>query len=115
VTVQAAHRAGNTRPAKSYGLQLREVSGRFAFCFKFLIFENMKFAPCIPTPAATVPIGPDWLHEVKYDGYRLIVHRDGGRVRLFTRNGNDWTSRYPWIVESALRNRATHFVIAARL
>jgi ATP-dependent DNA ligase len=37
-----------------------------------------------------VPAGPDWLHEIKHDGYRLIVQRDGARVRLFTRNGNDW-------------------------
>jgi len=36
-----------------------------------------------------VPAGPDWLHEIKHDGYRLIVVRDGARVRLFTRNGHD--------------------------
>jgi ATP-dependent DNA ligase len=45
------------------------------------------------------------------DGYRLIVVRDGDRVRLFTRNGYDWSHRYPWIVESALRNRQKQFVI----
>jgi ATP-dependent DNA ligase len=39
------------------------------------------------------PSHPDWIHEVKQDGYRLIVSRDGDRVRLFTRNGYDWTSR----------------------
>jgi bifunctional non-homologous end joining protein LigD len=58
-----------------------------------------------------VPAGPDWLHEIKYDGYRLRVERDGDRVRLITRNGYDWTKRYPWIVESALKNRQKHFVI----
>ena len=31
------------------------------------------------------PVGPDWEHEIKYDGYRLIVRRDGATVRLFTR------------------------------
>jgi len=67
--------------------------------------------PCIPTRATKVPAHRDWIHEVKYDGYRLIVHRDGDRVRLFTRNGQDWLSRYPWIVESALRNRQKQFVI----
>jgi hypothetical protein len=35
-----------------------------------------------------VPEGPDWLHEIKHDGFRLIVQRDGDRVRLFTRNGH---------------------------
>jgi bifunctional non-homologous end joining protein LigD len=69
------------------------------------------FEPCIPTHEAKVPSGPDWIHEIKHDGYRLIVQREGKRVRLFTRNGHDWTERYPLIVEAALRNRATSFVI----
>jgi len=71
----------------------------------------MKFAPCIPTRATKVPASPDWIHELKYDGYRLIVIRDGDRVKLLTRNGYDWAKRYPWIVESALKNRQKQFVI----
>jgi bifunctional non-homologous end joining protein LigD len=51
--------------------------------------------PCIPSRAAKPPSGPDWVHEVKHDGYRLIVRRDGETVRLFTRRGYDWTERYP--------------------
>jgi ATP-dependent DNA ligase len=66
---------------------------------------------CIPTQGTKVPHTPDWIHEIKYDGYRLRLERDGDRVRLFTRNGYDWTKRYPWIVESALKNRQKHFVI----
>ena len=50
-------------------------------------------------------------HEIKHDGYRLIVQREGKRVRLFTRNGHDWTDRYPFIVEAALRNRISSFVL----
>jgi len=69
------------------------------------------FRPCIPTRGTKVPGGPDWLHEIKHDGYRLIVQREGKRVRLFTRNGHDWTHRYPLIVEAALRNRTSSFVI----
>jgi ATP-dependent DNA ligase len=42
------------------------------------------FAPCIPTRGTKVPAGPDWIHEIKHDGYRLIVQREGKRVRLFT-------------------------------
>ena len=53
------------------------------------------FQPCLPTAGKVVPATHNWLHEVKYDGYRLIVTRDGDRVRLFTRNGNDWPKRYP--------------------
>jgi ATP-dependent DNA ligase len=63
------------------------------------------FEFCIPTLGTSVPAGPEWLHEVKYDGFRLIVHRDGDRVRLLTRNGHDWPKRY------ALKNRTKQFVI----
>jgi ATP-dependent DNA ligase len=69
------------------------------------------FEPCIPIRGTKVPAGPDWIHEIKHDGYRLIVQRDGKRVRVFTRNGHDWTDRYPLTVEASLRNRATSFVI----
>jgi bifunctional non-homologous end joining protein LigD len=72
---------------------------------------RVAFEPCLPTRGTKVPAGPEWLHEIKHDGYRLIVQRDGARVRPFTRNGHDWTARYPLIVEAALRNRQTSFVI----
>ena len=59
-----------------------------------------------------MPTGRDWIYEIKHDGYRLIVQKlDRQRVRLFTRNGHDWTDRYPLIVEAALRNRSSSFVI----
>jgi bifunctional non-homologous end joining protein LigD len=69
------------------------------------------FEPCIPTRGTKVPAGPDWLHEIKHDGYRLIVQREGKRVRLFTRNGHDWTDNYPLIVQAAMRIRSTSFVL----
>jgi ATP-dependent DNA ligase len=67
------------------------------------------FEPRIPTGRKAVPATPEWIHEVKYDGFRQIVQGDGDRVRLLT--GHDWSGRYPWIVESALKNRSRHFVI----
>ena len=51
--------------------------------------------PCIPTRASKPPVGPQWIHEIKHDGYRLIARKQGDRVRLFTRRGYDWTERYP--------------------
>jgi ATP dependent DNA ligase domain len=45
------------------------------------------------------------VHELKHDGYRLQIHVRDGRVRLYTRNGADWTKRYPRIVEEAARLR----------
>jgi bifunctional non-homologous end joining protein LigD len=66
---------------------------------------------CVPTRGTKVPGRPEWLHEIKYDGYRIRVERERDRVRLFSRNGHDWTDRYPWIVESAVKNRIKQFVI----
>jgi bifunctional non-homologous end joining protein LigD len=60
------------------------------------------FEPCIPSRGTKVPDGAEWLHEIKHDGYRLIVQRDGRRVRLWTRNGHDWSDRFPLITEAAL-------------
>ena len=54
---------------------------------------------------------PLWVHEIKHDGYRLMVRRDGARVRCFTRNGHDWTDRFPAIVEATLRIKAQSFLI----
>jgi bifunctional non-homologous end joining protein LigD len=69
------------------------------------------YEPCLPTRGKEVPAGADWIHEIKYDGYRLIVRREGKTVRLFTKNGNDWSKRYPWIMETALKIKQDRFVI----
>jgi bifunctional non-homologous end joining protein LigD len=64
--------------------------------------------PCLPTRAGTPPGGAEWLHEIKHDGFRMIVRWEARRARLYTRNGNDWTTRYPLIVSavSSLRCRS---------
>jgi bifunctional non-homologous end joining protein LigD len=67
--------------------------------------------PCIPTRATKPPSGPDWIHEIKHDGYRLQVRRDGDIVRLFTRRGYDWTGRYPAIAATAIKLRARSFAL----
>jgi bifunctional non-homologous end joining protein LigD len=53
--------------------------------------------PCLPSPADRPPSGPGWLHEIKLDGFRLLARRDVAGMRLFTRRGTDWTTRYPSI------------------
>src|SRR3954452_15756221 len=75
------------------------------------MLRKTQYQPCIPTRGTKVPSGPDWLHEIKHDGYRLIVQREGKRVRLFTRRGYDWSDRYPLITQAALRLRKESFVI----
>ncbi|MGY8677270.1 hypothetical protein Q2941_05560 [Bradyrhizobium sp. UFLA05-153] len=62
--------------------------------------------PCLPSKVARPPSGADWLHEIKHDGYRLMVRRDGPKVRCFTRNGYNWADRFPAIVDAALRIEA---------
>src|SRR5262245_25717524 len=68
-------------------------------------------APCLCTRADSVPAGPQWAHEIKHDGYRFIVRRDGDRVRVFSRRGLDWTDRVPTIVEAMHALRARSAVI----
>jgi bifunctional non-homologous end joining protein LigD len=67
--------------------------------------------PCIPTRATKAPAREGWVHEIKHDGYRLIVRRDGETVRLFTRRGYDWTGRYPAIASTAAKIRAQSFTL----
>src|ERR1700704_3569200 len=56
--------------------------------------------PCLPSPADRPPSGCNWIHEIKHDGYRLMARRDPVGIRLITRRGNDWTTRFPLIVEA---------------
>lgn len=70
-----------------------------------------KFEYCKPVLAKAVPTGPDWIHEIKYDGYRGRVVRDGNAVKLLSRSGLDWTWRFPFIAETARKMRQKQFVI----
>jgi hypothetical protein len=51
-------------------------------------------APCLPTKAHTLPSGGLWLHEIKHNGFRIVARKDGERVRLYSRPGNDLTRRF---------------------
>ena len=67
--------------------------------------------PHLPTRVTVAPRGPQWLHEIKHDGYRLMVRRTPSGIRIRTRRGHDWTDRFPLIVEAAGCIRATSFVL----
>ncbi|WP_082767388.1 non-homologous end-joining DNA ligase [Bosea sp. PAMC 26642] len=57
-----------------------------------------RVEPCLALLAAKAPTGDEWAFEVKWDGYRLAVHLEPGRkVRILTRGGHDWTTRFPTI------------------
>jgi bifunctional non-homologous end joining protein LigD len=59
--------------------------------------------PCLPTLVERPPTGPQWAHEIKWDGYRVSVYVDGGKVAIRTRRGLDWTKRFPAIAEAAAK------------
>src|SRR5688572_9162911 len=84
---------------------VREMRTRLAAAKK----EATEF--CQPTRAERPPSGPGWIHEIKHDGYRMMIRRDGGGVRVITRNGYDWSSRYPLITSAANALQARSFVI----
>ena len=58
-------------------------------------------SPQLATLVDAVPSGSSWLHEMKYDGYRALVSVAGGRAKVFTRSGLDWTDKFPTIAEAA--------------
>ena len=53
--------------------------------------------PCLPSPALTRRLATAGIHEIRLDGFRMLARRDGAGVRLLTRRGIDWTTRYPSI------------------
>jgi bifunctional non-homologous end joining protein LigD len=67
--------------------------------------------PCLPTKAPQPPTGEAWLHEIKHDGFRVIARKQGDRVRLYSRPGNDLTDRFPLIVEALARLRSRSCII----
>jgi bifunctional non-homologous end joining protein LigD len=62
-----------------------------------------SFEPQLALLVKEPPLGDSWLHELKYDGYRIACFIDGKRVRLLSRRGNDWTVRFPQIAAAAGR------------
>jgi bifunctional non-homologous end joining protein LigD len=71
----------------------------------------MFILPCLPTPKKRAPDGSEWVHEIKHDGYRLIVRRDGNRMKLYTRRGYNWSDRFPLIVQALARLRVQSVII----
>ncbi len=67
--------------------------------------------PCLPTKTHEPPSGGLWIHEIKHDGFRIIARKNGARVRLYSRPGNDLTRRFPLIVETLARLRSRSCII----
>jgi bifunctional non-homologous end joining protein LigD len=67
--------------------------------------------PAQPVEATRPPAGADWVHEIKHDGYRLIVRREGAMVRVWTRKAGDFTIRFPAVAAAAADLKANSFTI----
>jgi bifunctional non-homologous end joining protein LigD len=68
-------------------------------------------APALATAVDTVPKGTRWIHEIKFDGYRVQVHLRDATVKVFTRRGNDWTKRFRKIAHDAWHVNAGSAII----
>ncbi len=60
-------------------------------------------APPLATLVKESPDGPDWVHEIKHDGYRMVCRVEDGEVRMYSRNRNEWTSKFPGIARALAR------------
>jgi hypothetical protein len=62
--------------------------------------------PALASSIEKVPSGGRWIHEIKFDGYRVQLHLANEAVRIFTRRGNDWTKRFKKVAHDAWRIKA---------
>src|SRR5262245_27123891 len=72
-----------------------------------LTMRPSYFDPCLPVLGRTPPKGSDWVHQLKLDGYRCLIAKIGQRVRLYSRNGTEWSDRLPDLVEAFAALRTT--------
>src|SRR5690348_13896613 len=71
--------------------------------------------PCLATLADKAPASGNWIHEIKFDGYRIQVRIDRGKIRLMTRKGLDWTAKFPTIAAAAAELEVTTALIDGEL
>ena len=69
------------------------------------------YRPCIPTRAPRPPVGDRWITQIKYYGFRLIAGWADGKVRLYSKQGYDYSRRYPLIVQALSRVRVSFLVL----
>ena len=72
-------------------------------------------SPQLATLVKEAPLGKEWLHELKFDGYRLLCHLQRGQVRLWTRNQKDWTDKFPNVVKALQTLRVQSAILDAEV
>ncbi|MBK1870322.1 DNA ligase D [Taklimakanibacter albus] len=93
------------RPDHKAREKIRRASGAKASAYSKLKGARKSILPVFVEPALAEerdgpPQGKGWLHEIKHDGYRMQARLDGGKVKLLTRTGLDWTKRFPTIAKA---------------
>src|SRR4030095_5633662 len=68
-------------------------------------------APQLATLVKEPPAGDQWLHELKFDGYRMICHLSRGKARFWSRNGKDWTDKFPNLADALKAFPATTAIL----
>jgi bifunctional non-homologous end joining protein LigD len=77
----------------------------------FAALEKKYTAPQLATLADDPPEGDGWVHEVKYDGYRIMVYYIDGEVKIRTRNGHDWTDKFPLLRDAFKKMEIGSFIL----
>lgn len=89
------------------------ASLRYAFRPPAKRHPRLHFLPNLDATQTERPVlGDCWAHEIKWDGYRAQAHMAGGKATVYTRNGNDWTERFPTIAKAMSGLRATSAIVA---
>jgi ATP-dependent DNA ligase len=86
-------------------------SDRLGWAARSHISASGWIEPCKAVLVKQPPAGPNWLHEIKHDGYRVIASIAGGRAKIYTRRGLDWSARMPTIKAALEALRVTSAVI----
>ena len=80
-----------------------------------MLSKSRFLQPCLPTLTKVPPVRGTWVHEVKFNGYRVQIHKDGKHVTLYSKNGNDFTERYEAIAEAVARMPTNAVILDAEL
>src|SRR4051812_31611868 len=89
-------------PAKLHAAKLPEAKG--GSCPGYI-------EPLFATKVDHAPSSEDWVHEIKFDGYRLQVHRNSNITRCFTRREHDWTSKFPTVAAAVAKLAGNSFIL----
>ena len=68
-------------------------------------------APCLPTAVETAPVGDQWIHEIKFDGYRMVCYKRDKKVKFMSRNGLDWSDKFAHLVPAIRRLPASELIV----